>query len=174
MEPRLFPALGFALLLVHPSWSQGASMQVEEPAGLEAPPVDPDLDGGHWKARPVSAQLNAAERAAYEERRKKVEEMAERIRGMREAVEHSAAADRAARVRDLENLVLEKDGREGSERSRAERLLEKKERVQDKAVERKLERLEKRLEKSLEKNREKLDKADTDGKDKPKRKGAGK
>lgn len=132
-------------------------MQVEEPAAIEAPPIDPDLDGGHWKARPASAHLNPTERAAYEERRKKVEEMAERVREKREAVEHSASVDRAARVRDLENLVLEK-----------------KERAKDKVREKKLERLEKRLEKSLEKNREKLDKADTDAKEKPKRKGAGK
>lgn len=174
--PTLNPLL-LALLISGAALADGLPMQVDEPAHHAAPPIDPGLEGGHWKSKPSSPALNRLQRAAMEDRRKKVEEMATRIREKREAVENSGIGDKAARVKDLESLVLETDkdqekdqvgiaGDSQDRRIRFENRLEKRKAAQEKALERKRDKLEKKLEKSLEKQREKLDKAKKSRKEK--------
>jgi hypothetical protein len=163
-----------AFLLAGAALADGLPMQVDEPLDQALPPIVPSLDAGSWKARVSTSALNAQERAALEERRKQVEDMASRIREKREALENSGSEDRAARVKDLEGLVLDKDDAKGpgevpDRRERFENRMEKRKAAQEKALERKREhlekKLEKRLEKSLEKKKERPDKVKKDRKE---------
>jgi type I site-specific restriction-modification system R (restriction) subunit len=136
---------------------QDAEMKVEEPAGVSAPPIDPDKEARTWNPGGSSPVLSRSEKAALEERRKKVEEMAAEVREARKALENSGMKDRAERVKDLENLILTGTGKQevGEKHlKRLEMLIEKAATAKDKQHEKALEKIEKKLEKQLEKERE--------------------
>lgn len=146
-----------ACLAVIPAHSQ--DMQVEEPETPAAPPIDPAQDAGSWQVRQTTAALSPAQRAALEERRKQVEAMTREIREKREALENSGQAEKADRVKDLENLILE-SGSGAQALEHLEKVLEKQSIAQEKNRTKKVEQLEKKLEKVIEKNQDKLDKAE--------------
>lgn len=144
-------------------------MQVEEPASITAPPIDPDQEGGVWKNQGSSPSLSRAEKAALEERRRKVEEMSSRIREKRDALESSGLDGQAARVRILEDMLLDGAGAgngDGQKLDHLEKVIEKKAQVQEKILEKKLDKIQKSLEKQLDRNLEKMEKVMPDEKGK--------
>lgn len=163
-------AITFAICLATGS-ARSQEMQVEEPETPAAPPIDPAQDAGTWQVRQTSSALSPAQRAALEERRKQVEAMTQEIREKREALENSGQAEKAALVKDLENLILE-TGNGAHVLEHLEKVLEKQAIAQEKNLAKKVEQLEKKLEKVIEKNQDKLDKSNP--KDKSKNPNSGK
>lgn len=157
------------------AWGQGLEMQVEEPASVTPPPIDPERDAGAWqpKAGSREAALSKAEQAAWKERRKQVEEMASEVREKREALLNSGQEDRAARIKELERLILDAD-QGGASSGKIQERLEKQLEKQAQAQEKQLEKLEKKLEKSLDEKLEKLDKLESGKSEKGKQGKSGK
>lgn len=175
MERMLKVAMVLAVLASGSALGQSQEMQVimqvEEPDFSAAPPIDPSKEAGAWHGRKKpSSKLNKAQKAALEERRKLVELMAQEVREKREALETSGSEQRAARVKELENLILEQSGVGAEKLERLEKLLEKQAKAQEKGLVNKLEKLEK----AMEKNQEKLDKGVDKVKDKSKSPKSGK
>lgn len=165
MMPMKRMAMAAVLSLVAGSaFGQGLEMQVEEPSSLTPPPIDPDRDAGAWhqKTGTGEAGLNKAEQAAWKERRKQVEEMASEVRAKREALLSSGQEERAARIKELEQLILDAGqggaGLQGASSEKIQERLDKRLEKQVKVQEKQLEKLEKKLEKSLDEKLEKLDK----------------
>lgn len=157
MAPNPWKAAALAaLVLAVAGRSQTLEMQVEEPV-LASPPIDPDRDIGPWKGPPANPTLSKAQRIAYEKRRKLVESLAAEVRAKREALLHSTDADRADRVKELEELILD-PAVDADRLNRLEQRLEKQAEAKARSLEKKLEKLENKAEKSIEKKQDKLDK----------------
>lgn len=170
MDNKVTVGLVLLALACAGAHGQGLEMRVEEPAAMPAPPINPDADARAWEMESLKADLNRVERAAYEARRKRVEELTSQVRAKREALVNSEVGERAARVKDLENLVLENspEGAKEGQRVRKDKILEKQGKAREKALEKKMEKLEAKLEKRLEKQKEKLDRKKGKGRDKNK------
>lgn len=159
MAPKLWIPLALAALAAGEVHSQALEMQVEEPA-LASPPIDPDRDAGRWQGapgKPAVSKLSKAQKKAYVERRKLVEALATEVRAKREALANSTDAERAARIKELEALILD-PALDAAKLEKLEKHLEKQAEAQAKTLEMKLEKLESKAEKSIEKKQEKLDK----------------
>lgn len=103
--------------------------------------------------------------------------MAARIREKRDALESSGLDGQSARVKVMEDLLLDGPGTgegEGQKLEHLEKVIEKKAKVQEKILEHKVEKIQKSLEKQLEKNLEKKEKGLPDEKGKSNRGKSGK
>jgi hypothetical protein len=156
MPLKFWIALALAALSAGETRSQDLEMRVEEPA-LASPPIDPGEDADRWKGAAGKPGLSKAQKKAYLERRRQVEAMATEVREKREALLHSTDAERAARAKDLEQLILD-PALEPGKLEKLEKLREKQAEAQAKSLEMKMEIMENRSEKSMEKKQEKLDK----------------
>lgn len=157
MASKLWIALALAALATAgEERSQIVEMQVEEPA-LASPPIDPGREVGPWKGGGANPTLSKAQKIAFEKRRKQVEAMASEVRAKREALRNSTEVERAARVKELEELILD-PALDAGNLDKLEKRLEKQAEIKAKSLEKNLEKQEKKAEKAIEKKQEKLDK----------------
>jgi hypothetical protein len=110
----------------------GGEMRVEEPDNPSSPPIDPEKESVMWHA---GGHNTAADRAAIQERRRKVQELAEKIREKREAVEQSSGADREREARELKDLILDGDKELNKKEKLSEKQIEKRQEIREKQLE---------------------------------------
>jgi hypothetical protein len=127
------------------TFAAGGPMVVEEPANPAAPPIDPEKESAVWAGHDHAPAPNAHDRDLMSARRKQVEEMAERIREKREAMEQSGGDSKRRISVELKDLILDGEKRPNKGEDQSEKEVRKKEEIREKRWENEKSKAERKI-----------------------------